>query len=118
MLSFDRNKAATVAKNTKNSFASFDAAYLSTLQLAASFLEAKEASNMPELDGQRLLQSVHNSAGNLLAGRADMVAATAMLRRFQRRSNQAEIDFGCPGPGPWKLTGQIRPERPANVVSL
>jgi hypothetical protein len=106
MLQFDRNKAAAVARETQNAFISFDAAYLSALQLATSVLEAKHGSNLPERDGQRLMQTVHDSAGNLLAGRAGMVAATAILQRVQSRSNQAETDFGCPGAGPWRLMGQ------------
>lgn len=106
MLQFDWNKAAAVARETQHSFASFDAAYLQTLQLATSVLEAKQGSNLPERDGQRLMQTVHDSAGSLLAGRAGMVAATAILQRFQSRSNHAETDFGCPGAGPWRLIAQ------------
>ena len=106
MLQFDRNKAAAVARETQHSFMSFDAAYLQALQLATLVLEAKNGSNLPEGDGQRLMQTVHDSAGKLLAGRAVMVEATALLRRFQSASNQAETDFGCPGNGPWDLVAQ------------
>ena len=106
MLQFDRNKAAALARETQHSFMSFDAAYLQALQLATSVLEAKNGSNLPESDGQRLMQTVHDSAGKLLAGRAGMVEATALLRRFQARSNQAETDFGCPGNGPWRLVAE------------
>lgn len=116
MLAFDRNKAAAVARNTQDAFASFDTAYLSTLQLAASFLEAKQGSALTERDGQRLMQTVHDSAGNLLAGRAGMVAATALLRRFQSQSNQAETDFGCPGLGPWRLSARDAAGEPSKLA--
>ena len=115
MLQFDRNKAAAVARETQNTFLSFDSAYLSALQLATSVLEVKRGSNLPERDGQRLMQAMHESAGNLLAGRAGMVAATALLQRVQSRSNQAETDFGCPGAGPWRVMGQGGDSEPTKL---
>jgi hypothetical protein len=115
MLQIDRNKAAAVARETQKTFMSFDTAYLSALQLATSVVEARSDSNLPERDGQRLMQAMHESAGNLLAGRAGMVAATAILQRVQSRSNQAETDFGCPGAGPWRLMGQGGSEEPTKL---
>ena len=85
MLQFDRNKAAAVARETQNTFLSFDSAYLSALQLATSVLEVKRGSNLPERDGQRLMQAMHESAGNLLAGPEPQQPGRARLRMSRSR---------------------------------
>lgn len=101
MLIFDPRKARDVARDTKTMFATLDTALLSSAQLMLSVLKGKEGAGLPEPQSQRLLLAVHESAGDVLAGRGKMVAATRLLTQIQKRSNQAETDFGCPGPGPW-----------------
>ncbi|MCC4252486.1 hypothetical protein LL251_08635 [Sphingobium naphthae] len=101
MLAFEPNKAAVVAHDTQTAFSQYDDAYRSALRLASSFLDVAEKSNLSAREQQKLMQVVHDSAGDLLAGRSKMVTATAILTQFHHNSNLAETSFGCPGPGPW-----------------
>jgi hypothetical protein len=98
---FDQRKARDVAHDAKALFTTLDTALLSSAQLMMSVLKGKEGAGLPERQSQRLLLAVHESTGNMLAGREKMVLATRLLTQIQKRSNQAETDFGCPGPGPW-----------------
>jgi hypothetical protein len=109
MLAFETNKAATVARDTQTAFSTFDEAFRAAISLASSFLDVAQGSRLPARESQKLLQTVHESAGDLLAGRAKMVRATSILTGFQQDSNLAETSFGCPGPGPWVATGAEAP---------
>jgi hypothetical protein len=101
MFIFDRDKASIIARDTQAAFTTFDKALLSSAQLMSSILTGKEGTDLPEGKSQQILLAVHESAGDLLNGRDKMVRAARILRHIQRYSNQAETDFGCPGPGPW-----------------
>jgi flagellin-like hook-associated protein FlgL len=103
MLEFEMNKAAAVADDAQTAFATYDQAFASALQLATSFVAVQKHSSMTARESQKLMQTVHKSAGDLLEGRAGMVAAVAQLTAFVKRSNLSETDFGCPGPGPWGI---------------
>lgn len=101
MINVNKNKAATVAAKVQDAFSTYDIAYRSALLLLTSFLDMNEGSKMAARESQKVMQALHHSAGDLLTGRAGMVSAVAVLTNLQKRSNQAETDFGCPGAGPW-----------------
>lgn len=100
MLNFEHSKAVDVVTDTRAALASCDTAIRSVASLTLSFLDATGGSNMPAQHCQRALQAMHDSTGQMLNGRATMVEVVALLTAFQRGSNLAETDFGCPGPVP------------------
>lgn len=107
MLIFETRRARDVARDTKAMFATLDTALLNSAQLMLSVLKGKDGAFLPEQQSQKLLLAVHESAGDVLAGREKMVSATRLLAQLQKRSNQAETDFGCPGPGPWSQSATV-----------
>ncbi|WP_070156572.1 hypothetical protein [Sphingobium phenoxybenzoativorans] len=115
MFKFDRGKASRIARDTQTAFTTLDRALLSSAQLMCSIIVGKEGADLPESQCQTILLAVHESAGDLLSGRAKMISATRLMNRIQKRSNQAETDFGCPGPGPWSIS-KTRPAMLAAVA--
>lgn len=100
MLRFDHDKARDVAVNTRAALADYDNAIRSLASLTVSVIDAASGSELAASERQRLMEKMHASAGEALSGRAGMVEMVAMLTGLQRRSDQAETGFGCPGPVP------------------
>lgn len=96
MLKLDQSKTKAVAEQTTQAFASFDSALVDTARLTTAFLAAAEGSGMTAGESQRIIQRIHESAGRVIAGRSEMVRATALLTQAVENS---WIDFsvlGCP----------------------
>lgn len=106
MLKFETGKTAAVAMNTQMALARYDEAIGSAASVTLSFLDCVRNSDLSATEVQKLVQTLHDSTGNIISGRAGMVAAITLLTSIKRRSNQAETDVGCPGPMPWDSTGQ------------
>lgn len=96
MLKLDQSKTKAVAAQTTQAFASFDSALVDTARLTTAFLAAAEGSGMTAGESQRIIQRIHESAARVIAGRSEMVRATALLTQAVESS---WIDFsvlGCP----------------------
>lgn len=100
MLRFDHDKARHVALNTRAALDNYDNALRAIANLTVSVIDAASETDLPASDRQRLMETMHSSAAEALHGRAEVVSMVSMLSSLQRRSNQAETDFGCPGPVP------------------
>ncbi|PEQ14281.1 hypothetical protein B2G71_01355 [Novosphingobium sp. PC22D] len=76
----------------------FDAAYATSLRLAADTVEGLRHSGLPSSHSQRLYRTFSESFNHLLAGRKSLVAAIGQLQVIHKRSDQAETSGGCPVP--------------------
>lgn len=100
MLHFDAEKSHDVARNTRAALENYDNAIRSLASLTVSVIDAAATAELAASERQRLMEAMHCSTGEALSGRAGMVSMVSMLAALQRRSDQAETNFGCPGPVP------------------
>ena len=96
----DGNAVRIVAQDTRSSFASYDRAILDAARLSMTMLEANALSEVPARDSQIALRAIHESTGHLISARGSMVKLVGHLNSVKRRSNQAPMNVGCPGPTP------------------
>lgn len=96
MLNLDPLKTQVVADQTTQAFASLDIALGDTARLTNAFLTAAQGSGLTAIESQRILQRIHESATKIIAGRSDMVRATALLTRCIEHSQHQITAFGCP----------------------
>lgn len=96
MLTLDPSKTQAVADQTTQAFAAFDSAIVDTARLTSAFLTAAEGSGMTASESQRIIQRIHESTAKIIAGRSDMVRATALLTRAVEHSRIAPTALGCP----------------------
>lgn len=96
MLKLDSSKTQAVAAQTTQAFAAFDSAIVDTARLTSAFLAAAEGSGLTASESQRIIQRIHESATKIIAGRSDMVRATALLTRCVENSWIQPSALGCP----------------------
>ncbi|MGE4323808.1 MAG: hypothetical protein AB7E60_12380 [Sphingobium sp.] len=96
MLKLDESKTQAVAAQTTQAFASFDSAIVDTARLTTAFLAAADGSGMTASESQRIIQRIHESAARIIAGRSEMVRATALLTQAVENSWFDFSVLGCP----------------------
>ena len=96
----DGNAVRNDAQDTRSSFASYDRAILDAARLSMTMLEANALSEVPARDSQIALRAIHESTGHLISARGSMVKLVGHLNSVKRRSDQAPMNVGCPGPTP------------------
>jgi hypothetical protein len=98
MYNLKESSVHVVAAECRTAVEDFDAAYASSLRLAADTVEGLRGSGLPSGQSQRLYRTFTESFDNLLEGRKNLVAAIGQLQVIHKRSNQAETSGGCPVP--------------------
>lgn len=78
-------------------FRATDDALLTSARVAASVLEGTAESGLHPRTKQKLLESLNQGFGKMLAGRREMVQAHGQMIVIQRLSNLDIVDFGCWG---------------------
>ena len=86
-----------IAGDMVSAFAATDRALEASLKASASMLEGTHASQLDPRTKQKLLETLHGGATQLIAGRRAMTQAHAQMVVIVRKSNLAEVDFGCWG---------------------
>lgn len=85
-----------------------DTAYATNLRLAADAIEAIKSSGLPAIQGQRLVEGFNDGFEKAAIWRRSVTSSIARLQIIHKRSDQAEIDGGCPVPwfADFFVTGQ------------
>ncbi|QGP79105.1 hypothetical protein [Sphingobium sp. CAP-1] len=96
MLNLDSAKTQAVADQTRQAFTAFDTALVDAAQLTTAFIAAAQGSGLTAMESQRILQQLHDSTTKIIAGRSDMIRATALLTRCIEKSQFEVTAFGCP----------------------
>lgn len=87
---------SVVAADTRAALRATDAALLAHVQLFASVIEGVNGSNLPVTVSQDLYARIAEHGGKIVAGREDLKQLIARLTLVKDRSNQREMDSGCP----------------------
>ncbi|MFZ5746897.1 MAG: hypothetical protein ACOY45_04475 [Pseudomonadota bacterium] len=86
-----------IAGDMTTVFHATDSALLQSVRLAGSVLEGTSQSDMHPRTKQKLLEAMSQGYDKMLEGRKAMLQAHGQMVVIQRRSNLAEVDFGCWG---------------------
>ena len=95
MLQISNGVGMVVAADAQTSFAAVDAAVMAHGKLCSSIVEASNASKLPIITTQKLLESMSAGLSGLIASRSDLAAAIRELTVIQAKSSLNETSFGC-----------------------
>ena len=96
MFSISKGIGRVVADDSQSSAATLNSALIAQARLCATVAEAAEASRLPMVATQNLLESLTGAMRNVIESRAGLVVAAHELAAIQSRSNLRTTDFGCP----------------------
>lgn len=97
MVEIKHGTAKVVAADTQAMTASLDEALLQQARLCATLVEAAGETELSIVESQPVLEAVAASMVKLVESRSSVAVAVKQLTGIQRRSNLAEVSFGCPG---------------------
>lgn len=97
-----------VAAETQAMVAAIDNAMLTQARLCSSVVEAASDAKMPMAATQKLLQSISDGMGTLVATRANLSSAVKEMAFIKSRSNLQPVSWGCPED--WKPSSEAQSE--------
>ena len=98
MIKFNEGACHVLAEDTRASFADVDKALSSHARMMGTMVETFEGAGLQAVRTQRHYARVVAALNQILQGRNEMVELVAELQATQRKSNVAEVSFGCAAP--------------------
>lgn len=98
MLTFNEGACQVLAEDTRSSLADVDKALGTQARMMTTMVETFAGTALPARRAQRMYGRLHAAMGQVLQGRCEVVELVAELQATQRRSNVAEVGFGCSSP--------------------
>ncbi|AJP73405.1 hypothetical protein [Sphingomonas hengshuiensis] len=116
MTKLTEGAARVIAGDITDVFNAADTALLASARVAGSVLEGTAGSGMHPRTKQKLLETLNDGYGKILAGRKEMVQAQVQMVVIQRQSNLDTVDFGCWGaPATFFTTAEAKIDESAVV---
>ncbi len=117
MLKIEQTTGMVIAEDLKASIKAIDAALLQETRLTGSLIEAGAQIGLPIAHSQKLLEGMARGFGNLVAGRADMLAVVRQVNTIRGQSNLQTVGFGCPG-GEEEPEAALRQPETATILRM